>query len=222
MRKVLPGLLALAAALVFTIWAYPQLPERIVTHWDLQGQANGWSSRSVGATFGLGVAGLMLLVFSQLPRIDPLKRNYELHGSTYWTLVNAVLGLLAAVQAIVIAQALGWAFDVGLVVGVGVGALFVLIGNLMTRMRPNWFMGIRTPWTLSSESVWRKTHRVGGRLFVVAGVALGLIGVLRTRWMLAVGLAVMAVAVVVPIVYSWMLWRREQALAESSGEQSSS
>ena len=209
MRKLIPGLAALAAALAFGLWAHDRLPAEVTTHWGLDGEPDGWSSRTLAVALlpaiGIGLA----LMLSVLPRIDPRRESYELHGGTYWFVANASLVFLAAVHVAAIGANLGWPIRMDRLVGIGAGGLLIVIGNLMTRMRPNWFMGIRTPWTLSSETVWRKTHRVGGYAFVAAGAAMALAGVLRPAATGIVAIVAVAAAAIVPIAYSYLAWRAE-------------
>jgi uncharacterized membrane protein len=210
MRKMIPGLLALALALAFGLWALPSLPEQVASHWGLSGEPDGWSSKETLVfllpLFGVGIA--LLLAF--VPRIDPRRASYELHGGTYWLLANAAVIVLSAVHVAILGFNLGWPISINQVTGIAVGGLFILIGNLMTRMRPNWFMGIRTPWTLSSDTVWRKTHRVGGYAFVLAGLLLVAMGFVRPAWFAGVLIAAAIVAALVPVVYSYFVWRGEQ------------
>jgi len=210
MRKLVPGLLVVAAAVGFSIWAYPHLPPLVATHFDLQGQPNGWSSRTTAVVLIPALLLGLAVVFTVLPRIDPRRANYAKFGTAYWTIANAVLVVLAAIHVVMLMQALGWNVDITRVVMVGVGALIVLIGNLMTQLRPNWFVGIRTPWTLSSETVWRKTHRFGGYAFTVAGLCLLAGGLVAARWSFVVGLAALGAAALASVVYSYVLWRGEQ------------
>ena len=217
MRKVVPGLVALVAAAGFSVWAYPQLPAQVATHFDLHGDPNGWSSRLV-ASILVPALGLVLVgVFTVLPRIDPRRANYALFSPTYWTVVNAVLVFLAGVHIVSLGKALGWAIDMSKVVGLGVGGLFILLGNLMTRIRPNWFMGIRTPWTLSSDTVWRKTHRFGGVAFAIAGLCIAATAVVASPWVRYGAIATAAAAALSSVAYSYLAWRREQAGAASNG-----
>jgi uncharacterized membrane protein len=95
--------------------------------------------------------------------------------------------------------------------------MFILIGNLMTRIRPNWFMGIRTPWTLSSDTVWRKTHRFGGVAFVIAGVCIAVTGLLGSGWALYAAIGTAVVAGLGSVVYSYVVWKGEQAGQMDSG-----
>jgi uncharacterized membrane protein len=210
MRKMIPGLVAVLLAAGFGIWAYPQLPAEVATHFDINGDPNGWSSRSFAALMMPVLGVVLLLIFATLPRIDPRRANYSKFGSTYWTVANSVGILLAGLHIVMLGKALGWAVDMTRVVGLGLGGLLVLLGNLMTRLRPNWFMGIRTPWTLSSDVVWRKTHRFGGVAFVLAG--LGVLGaaVARSGWALYSAFGLTGAAAVSSVVYSYVVWRGEQ------------
>ena len=98
------------------------------------------------------------------------------------------------------------------VVSIGIGGLFIVIGNLMTRVRPNWFMGIRTPWTLSSDTVWRKTHRFGGVAFVIAGLCFLASSFLNSKWTFYAAFASAIVAALSSVVYSYIAWKREQEI----------
>jgi uncharacterized membrane protein len=216
-RKLVPGLLALLAAVGFSLWAWSRLPAQVATHFDLQGNPNGWSSRLLAVALVPAIGVVMALLFTFLPRIDPKKENYRKFDSTWWTVANAALVFLALVHAAVLGKALGWAVDISRIVGLGVGALFILIGSLMTRIEPNWFMGIRTPWTLSSDTVWRKTHKFGGVAFVLAGVAVALTGLLENRWALYAAIGMAVIAGLGSVVYSYVVWRGEQKQVASSG-----
>ena len=209
MRKIIPGIVAILAALAFGVWALPNLPDQVVSHWGVDGQPDGWSSKATAVyllpIFGLGIA--VLLAF--LPRIDPQRKNFALHADTYWLVANASLIVISAIHIGMIGFNLGWPIPFSRVVAIGVGGLFVIIGNLMTRMRPNWFMGIRTPWTLSSDTVWRKTHRVGGYGFVAGGVLAIAAGLLVPDWAPWVLVGSVAIATLGAVVYSYLAWRDE-------------
>jgi uncharacterized membrane protein len=213
MRKLIPGIAAILVALAFGIWALPNLPVEVASHWGLDGEPDGWSSRTTAVfvlpLIGLGIAALLAF----LPRTDPRQKNVELHAGTYWLVANASLVVISAVHIGMIAFNLGWPVPLTRIVAIGIGGLFVLIGNVMTRMRPNWFMGIRTPWTLSSDVVWRRTHRVGGYGFVIGGILVMLAGLLRPSWASWVMLASVGAAALGSIVYSYIVWRGERERA---------
>jgi uncharacterized membrane protein len=211
MRRRWLGLLITAAAVAVSIWAYPRLPESVPTHWNMRGQPDGYSSR-LFAVISMPVALLVLTaVFQILPRIDPRGANYAKFQATYWVLVNGVLGLLFALHVMVLAVGLGAGVNVPQAIGIGAGLLFMLLGNYLGRVEPNWFMGIRTPWTLSSETVWRKTHRTAAWLFVAGGLAVVVLGVFRPTRQMTLLAVTLAVAAGIPTVQSYVLWRREKA-----------
>jgi len=117
---------------------------------------------------------------------------------------------MLGMHIIILGAALGYPVAMDRVFPVGLGVLFIVIGNLLPRARPNWFVGIRTPWTLSSDRVWEKTHRFGGHVFVVAGILMILSGVVVAAWArtgLSVLIALCAASVV---IYSYVEWKREQ------------
>ncbi len=206
----------LGPALVAAMWAfalavYGRLPQRVPSHWNLHGQVDGWMEKPWGALLQPLVATLVLGLLWVLPHIDPRRANLERFADDRRLLFNLLVLFLAVVQVATLGQALGWPVEVDRVLLASVGLLLVGLGNYLPRIRSNWFMGIRTPWTLSSERVWRDTHRVGGRAFVGAGLVTALAALLPTplrAW--AAGVAV-AVAVVLPLVYSYVAWRREMA-----------
>ena len=211
MRKMLPAFILTAAALAFSFWALEHLPDRVPTHWGMDGQPDGWSSPTFAAFMMPGLMLLMTAIFAVLPSIDPLKKNYEFHGSVYFLLVNVVVAFMGVVHVLVLGVSLGWPVNINRAIPVLMGLLFMFIGNLLPRIRPNWFMGIRTPWTLSSETVWRKTHRVGGYAFTVAGllfVAMAVLG--GAPGAIKLMLVLIIPAVLWPVLYSYLEWRREK------------
>lgn len=212
MKRLVPGLGGLLVAAGFSFWAYSQLPGEVVTHWGIDGRPDGWSSPVMAAAMLPAIGLVLALVFLALPSIDPRREAYQTPGSPYWVIANAVLVLLAFIHLMVLGHALGWAVNAVLVVVGGVGVLFVILGLLMPRMQPSWFVGIRTPWTLSDDEVWAATHRLGGRLFVAAGVVIVAAAALGGNWWLVGAFVVAGVLALVPVVYSWWLWRERQRL----------
>ncbi len=209
MRKLWPSVIALGLVVVFTIWAYPQLPAEVTTHWGMDGQPNGWSSRLVAVLLLPGIVTGMALVLLIAPAIDPRRESWELHAATYWQITNLVLCFLLSIHLLVLGSALGWPLPINRVIPVVVGLLLIVMGNFMPRIRPNWFLGIRTPWTLSSDSVWRQTHRIGGVCLMVAGIFIGAMGFMNAGLLPLALLSGVALCVIVPVAYSWVLWRRE-------------
>jgi len=209
MRKLWPGLSALMGATIFSAWVYPRLPAEVVTHWGLDGQPNGWSSPLAACLVAPGIGLLLAGLFAVIPRIDPRRESWAEHGRIFYLLANVVLTLVAGMQVLLLGQALGWGVPIPRMMVTAVGGLFVLLGLLMPSMQPNWFMGIRTPWTLSSDTVWRKTHLVGRNCFVVAGLLLVSTGFFSSGVAIGAILVAVGVTALTPVVYSWVAWKAE-------------
>jgi uncharacterized membrane protein len=155
------------------------------------------------------VALVMAAVLSIAPRLDPKRRNFPLHAGSYWVVTNAVLAFLAAVQVLIIGYNLGWKFDFASLLGLGLGLLFILLGNVLTRVRPNWIFGIRTPWTLSSDRSWRETHRVGGYAMVVTGILGVLAAFMMPRIATQIVMVGVAASALLSIVWSYFVWKND-------------
>jgi uncharacterized membrane protein len=209
MRSRWFGYWATAVAAAASLLVYPRLPPRVVVHFTAAGQPNGYGSRLEAViVLPLAMLGLCAL-FELLPRLDPRRENDRVFGDTYWLMVNGLLLFLGALHLALLAVALGVPLRIDRVVAVAFGLLLVVIGSYLARVAPNWFMGIRTPWTLSSEDVWRRTHRLGGRVFVAGGLLCVLTVFVPTRAALPVLAGVLLVCVLVSVVGSYVLWRQE-------------
>jgi uncharacterized membrane protein len=208
MRKWIPGVLVLGAYL-FSVAVYSQLPERVPTHWGTDGP-DGWSSRAVGAFLLPTIALVTWLLLRWLPSIDPRRENYDKFRGTYDAVMLGIVALLVATHVVALGAALGWPIRVERLVPIGVGLLLVVIGNLLPRARPNWFFGIRTPWTLSSERVWERTHRVSGYLMIGFGLVVALTALISSSWMGAIIVPASIVLVLGTYGYSYFAWRSEQ------------
>ena len=184
---------------------YSRLPEQVPTHFDFSGEANGWSSRTF-AVFGmpLMMAGFNLFLQFAL-RTDPKRQNmsHALRTISIWTI--PVLSVL--VYALVMRAALGYTTPTETIVPLLVGILFVVIGNYLPKTKQSYTMGIKLPWTLASEENWNRTHRLAGFLWVIGGILLILLTLLRL-WNTWTFLGVIVPMSVVPMIYSYLLYRK--------------
>ena len=208
MRNWYVGPLFLLAALGFAIVVYPSLPAQVPTHWGLDGQVDDYTAKMPGAFLSpvLGLGIWLLLV--GLRRIDPRSRNYERFDDTFWLIGNALGVFMAGMTVATLGYALGWPIDIERVVLGGVGLLLLVLGNVMPRLRSNFWMGVRTPWTLSSDQVWRDTHRVAGRTMVAGGLITLVALLFPAEYRIWIALGGFVIAGFVPVVYSYVLWRR--------------
>ena len=210
MRSRWFGLVIAAVAVAASLWAYPQLPPTVATHWNVRGVADGFSSRLVAVSIMplviIGMTGL----FNVLPKLDPRRANYTKFIGTYWLIANAVILFILIGHGMIVATGLGYPVKIGRTMPIGVGLLFIVLGNYLTRVEPNWFVGIRTPWPLSSDTVWRKTHRTGGWLMVLGGLVIATCAFLPPGAFLPLFIAAILIMSVIPIVQSYILWKREK------------
>ncbi len=209
MRKWYPMAL-IAIAVAVSVAVYPQLPERVPTHWNIHGEVDDYSSRAFGAflipMIMIGVA----IITPLMPKIDPRRSNYAKFESTYWFMINLVLTFMLAVHFVVLAVTLGADIPIERVIPFGVGALFAIIGNVMPRTRSNWSFGIRTPWTLSSDRVWERTHRVGGYLMFAGGLIVMVAAFAAPAHLVApVTICSIMGATAGAFIYSYAAWRQE-------------
>jgi uncharacterized membrane protein len=213
MSKRWLGLVFIAASVAFSVAVYAKLPDQVATHFGPTGEPDGFSSRSFAA-FGLPLLSFFLFsLLSALPKIMPRRANYERFSDTYWTIIAVIMAFMSMTHVVILGISLGWPIDVATFMLLGVGALFVIMGNLMPRVKSNWMLGIRTPWTLESETVWRETHRVGGRTMVVAGIVTMAAAFLPDAIRPWIAFGALMFGALIPAVYSYILWRREKQAA---------
>ncbi|HVX38416.1 MAG TPA: DUF1648 domain-containing protein [Gemmatimonadaceae bacterium] len=208
MRRWYPALLVLISVLVSVI-AYPRLPARVPTHWDLHGQPNGYSSRLFATVFFPLLVLVMWGVLRALPNIDPRRANYDKMQSSYDLVVDAALTIIVLAHVSSIAAALGVHVAIERIIPAAIGVMMVVIGNVLPRARPNWWFGIRTPWTLSNDRVWERTHRVGGYLFTAAGVLIVAASFAPPLFALPAIIVFGAGSSLAATVYSYFVWREE-------------
>lgn len=203
-------LIILVVVFAVAIYAYIKLPAdgQYPVHWSFNGQPDRYGSKFEAVSFGPIISGVIYAMAVVLPRLDPKKRNYQRFQREYLLLMQVIMGFLAAVYVITIMAAFGKQINVGMWVNATVGVLFIILGNYMGRIKQNWYMGIKTPWTLSNEKVWVKTHRFGGRMFVILGVLFVLNAFIGFITNVVVFLVLLLVFTFSPVAYSYILYRK--------------
>jgi uncharacterized membrane protein len=188
-----------------TALVFRDLPAVIPTHWDGAGQVNGHGPRSTVFLLPVIMAGLVLL-WPALPSVSPHKFRVDGFSDTWWFSGMVVVGLLAYIQAVQLEILTHGALDIGRALFGGIGIAFVLLGNVLGKVKRNFWLGVRTPWTLASDRVWYATHRLAGKTMVAGGLLVlvaslaGLPGYVATAALLAGAL--------VPVVYSLVYYKR--------------
>jgi uncharacterized membrane protein len=200
-KKWYPVVLVILAS-AFSAWAYPRMPERVVTHWGLSGQANGWTSRLFTVLMFPVMMALFSALFLGMRQVDPRKANYEKFERSFDLITVAVLLAIAAVHIVVVGVALGWPISVRRAAPAIIGVLLLTLGNVLPRVRPNSVIGIRNPWTLSDSDSWSLAQRLAGYGLVAGGALFLLDSAVVTPWADTLAITATIVAVVGTTLYS--------------------
>jgi uncharacterized membrane protein len=209
MRKttlIVAGLILIS--FILSIHFYSQVPEQMATHWNSKGEVDGYMSKSWGLFFMpvviTGLAALLLIT----PRIDPKKENIEKFRKYYDRFIIIFVLFMVAIHFQIILWNIGIQISPNAVLPAGVGILFYYIGILMENAERNWFIGIRTPWTLSSDRVWKKTNLLGGKLFKAAGI-ISILGTLSPDFAIFFIIVPALFTAGFTVVYSYVEYKKE-------------
>lgn len=189
---------------IIGIILYPRLPDTIATHWDMNGDPNGWSPKAVGTIVFPGILVLINILFPLLLKLDPRYTNYD---EKVKHLLHWIIPLVCVFcSGTTLSAATGKNPNVPMMTSILLGVVFMAIGNYLPKMAQSYMTGIKLPWTLNSEENWNRTHRLAGFLWVVGGAVMVITGVLG---LMKFGIpVVMVLMVLVPTVYSYMLYRK--------------
>ena len=203
------GIAAVLVALsgVVGVLAWPSLPEQVITHWNAAGEPDGTMAKLPGIALIPVLSALLLGLFAAIPRIDPLGENIGSFRAAYDWFVIVFAAFMVALQTGIVAFNLGYEFDFTLFILLAVAALFYYVGILLDVVERNWFVGIRTPWTLSNEEVWDRTHRLGARLFKLTAIV-ALVGLLFGEYAVYFLVVPALLTALVTVGYSYYVYER--------------
>jgi uncharacterized membrane protein len=190
-------------------WAWSRLPDKIPVHWNVHGEVDRFGGKFKGLLVfpltSLGIYALTLI----LPVFDPGRLNYRNFAKAYNAIRVAFVVFMGLLYTVMLLVAFGHSISVNTVVMLMTAVLFVVLGNFMSKIRPNWFIGVRTPWTLSSKLSWDKTHRLAGWVFMLMGAMFAVVAVFPSGWVLLGTLIIDGVLVIWIIVYSYLVFRSD-------------
>ncbi|WP_134670846.1 SdpI family protein [Halorussus marinus] len=201
------GLALVAVGVVASALASPEMPARMATHWNAAGVADGRTPKVIALATIPAVSAGLLALFAVLPRLDPLGENVAAFREQYDAFVVLVVGMLTYLHLLVLAWNAGFEFGMIQALAPAMGVVFYYAGVVLERAEQNWFVGIRTPWTLSDEEVWRRTHDRAAPLFKLAGVVAALGAVVPSAAILLIVVPVVAVGAYAT-AYSYLVHRR--------------
>lgn len=199
----------IVATLVSGLLGWNRLPDPMASHWNFRDEVDGYMSRFWGVFLMPILSAVMFGLFLLVPTIDPLKANIAKFRGTFNVFILLVFLFLAYLWKLTMLWNLGFrSFAMSAALLPAMGLLFMFVGYLLRKSKRNWFIGIRTPWTLSSDRVWDETHRVGSVLFYASGV-LALVGSLFGKFAFVFVLAPVMASALILVVYSYVAYRRE-------------
>jgi uncharacterized membrane protein len=204
------------AAFAFAASMYNSLPESVPTHWNEHDVVNGYTPKPWGVfILPLTMLGIYLM-FLFLPALSPSGFRISRFIGVYWILCTVTLGFLLITTIFALLKAQGSSVPLNRVVSAGVGVLIIVIGNFLGKVTKNFFVGIRTPWTLASDEVWLRTHRLAGWSFVIAGFVVLIAGALGYGG--AWTAFIIIVAALISIIYSAVIYKRIEGFKDESNE----
>ena len=212
MNKKIKIIILLLVLLSFAVsfYFYPRIPDKMAAHWNAKGDVDGYMSKFWGAFLFPFILSGLTLFFVIIPMIDPLRENIKKFRKFYDGFILFFLIFMLSVHLFILLWNTGKKISPNVILPVGIGLLFFYIGILCENAKRNYFIGIRTPWTLSSDRVWDKTHKTGGKLFKLAGI-IALIGIFFREYAVFFILVPAMSAAAYSIVYSYLEYRKEKA-----------
>jgi uncharacterized membrane protein len=202
-------LLLLAAAVAVGAYLYPALPAQVASHWNIHGEVDGYMGKVWGVITVPLIMFFIILTWWVIPHLDPLKRNLDEFLPSYNMFFISLEAFFLYVYGLTIVWNLGNHFNLAQFLTPGLALLMASVGVVLLNSKRNWFIGIRTPWTLSSDSVWEKTHKLGAILFEISALVM-LFGILLPDYLLPIIFVPIALSAVVTIFYSYIEFKKEK------------
>jgi len=210
LRKEIPLIIIALLPFLYLGYLYADLPDTVPTHWNIEGQIDNWGSKSMLwiIPFITGFLGYVLM--SLAPKIDP-KGQIKQMGAKFYQLKFIIVLFLSVLGLYIIYAVQQQSMSSPKMIFVLIGVFFTALGNYFPSVKPNYFIGLRTPWTLVSATVWKKTHRLAGKLWVVGGLLIIMTSLLIPQPQnLTVFLVITMIITIIPIMYSYVWYKQEK------------
>jgi len=201
--------LLILVSFILGSYFYPKMPEIMVSHWGIKGEANGYMTKFWGLFLMPFISIALFLFFLLIPKIDPLAENIQKFRIYFDIFIIIIFVFLFCLNLFIIFWNLGTQLNIINLIVPALTILFFYTGILVEKAKRNWFIGIRTPWTLSNEIVWDKTHALGGKLYKVAGI-ISLLGLLIPNYAFFVVIGSIILISLYLIFYSYFQFQKEK------------
>jgi uncharacterized membrane protein len=208
-KSYLAVLIIIIASFIEAIYLYPAMPDVMAGHWDYRGEVDGNIPKFWGLFLMPILSVLFLLLLLIIPKIDPLKENIKKFRKYFDRFVVLITLFLFYVYTLSILWNIGAYFNMAMFMAPAIGIIFYYVGVLTEKSERNWFIGIRTPWTISSDKIWKKTNKLGGKLFKIAGV-LAVLSIFIPEYAIFITTIPVILLAFYTIVYSYLEYKKEK------------
>ena len=205
-KEILPIILIIFA-FGFGFLIYPKLPNQIPSHWNIEGEIDNWSVKNFAVFFFPALTLVVYLLMTFISLIDPFRKNYLKFSRPYFWFRFLFVAFLISLYLYTLGAAFGAELKINYFIIPALAVFFILLGLFMPKIKRNYFVGIRTPWTIHSEETWNETHKFAGRVFIIAGIA-SLIGLFFLEYSFVIFIIAIMSAVIMSVTYSYFVFRR--------------
>jgi len=208
-KDIIPFLIILAS-FVLALYAWPLLPDLLPIHWNFKGEIDGWAPKEIVILFGHGLAFLFLFLLMILPYYDPLEKNYsEFSDALYGIRFGFIIFLLIFIDFLIFSNLAQFYIRPSLIIGLNFSFLYGIFAYYFPLLKRNYFFGIRTPYTLESNSVWNKTHKAAGVIFTFAAL-FNFLTLFAQSGTLILTILILFTSLIILYWYSYFIWKKER------------
>lgn len=213
LRKEVPLIAIVLLPFIYLAYIWNKLPQEVPIHWNIQGEIDGYSNKAMLILIPILLPLLVYVIFLLIPKIDP-KNKLNQMGKKFHNIKVLMTIFMSVLALFIIYSAESQSLTNPNYIILGMGLLFIILGNFFKTIKPNYFLGIRTPWTLEDETVWKKTHRMAGKMWFVGGIVIVFASlILGNQPNLIVFLIITGIITIIPILYSYIQFRNERKTA---------
>ncbi|WP_298339429.1 SdpI family protein [uncultured Algibacter sp.] len=208
LKREIPLIIIVLIPFIYLAYIWSLLPETVPTHWNYKGEIDDWGSKNSLILITFLLSGVTYILFTIIPLIDPKKRIQTM-GNKYHNLKFLMVLFMSALAVFIIYSVKEQSITNPSLVIFAIGILFMLLGNYMKTIKANYFIGIRTPWTLENESVWKSTHKLAGKLWFVGGLAIAISSLTASKKFNSIFfISVTLLITLIPFVYSYLEYKK--------------
>lgn len=202
MKKYIP-LLFIIISFFAALFVWPMMPDLLASHWGINGEVNGYMTKFWGLFFMPFLSVILYVLLLFLPKLDPYKKNFSEFQNHYDNFMIVIFGFFTYIYLLTIFWNLNYHFNMVQFLSPAFSILFYFTGYLISKTKQNWFVGIRTPWTMSSPIVWKKTHAIGAKMFKLVGLS-SLFGIIFPNLEFYFLMVPIIITVIFVFVYSYL------------------